>query len=66
MILKQAANTIFINTRIANAFKINKITGTGVTQSYPVKSIKGFDSVSLTIKPGLTYSLTVSYIKSNK
>ena len=45
-----------------NGKKINKITVNGVTQSYSVKLIKGFDYAMLTIKPGATYNLVISYI----
>lgn len=44
-----------------NGKKINKITGNGVTQSYSIKSIKGFDYALLTIRPGFNYSIVVNY-----
>lgn len=44
-----------------NGKKINKITGNGITQSFSVKSIKGFDYAMVTIKPGLDYNFEVSY-----
>jgi len=42
--------------------KINKISVNGIAQSYAVKSIKGFEYALVTIKPGITYNMAVSYI----
>ena len=45
-----------------NGKKINKIASNGVSQSYILKSIKGFNYAMLIIKPGLNYSMVASYI----
>jgi hypothetical protein len=47
---------------VYNGKKINKITSNGITQSFSVKLIKGFDYAMLTIRPGLNYSIVISYI----
>ena len=42
--------------------KISKITSNGVTQSYSVKLIKGFDYALITIRPGVNYNIIIDYI----
>jgi hypothetical protein len=44
-----------------NGKKILKITVNGVPVSYSVKPIKGRDYAFLTIRPGSTYNLVISY-----
>jgi hypothetical protein len=46
-----------------NGKKLNEISIDGRKQSYPVKSIKGFDYAFITIKPGSAYNLIVNYSK---
>ena len=44
-----------------NGKKITKITSNGEIHNFTVNSIKGFDYAWLTVKPGSTYSMVVSY-----
>jgi hypothetical protein len=46
---------------VYNGKKISKITVDGITQSYPVKSIKGFDYAMITVKPGVNHNLVIDY-----
>ena len=45
-----------------NGKRINKMTVNGEEQAYTIRSIKGFEYVMLTIKPGFNYRLTARYI----
>ena len=42
--------------------KISNIKINGMTASYAVKTIKGFEYALVTIKPGTNYNMLVNYI----
>jgi hypothetical protein len=45
-----------------NGKKISNIKINGMTASYAVKTIKGFEYALVTIKPGTNYNMLVNYI----